>query len=132
MSASPDTICLGLLDDRDVSICLFDVGARNGINHIAGLARRVDAYGFEPNPSEFEKLINGTTDALRHGITLPSYRSLQYFQQALGNRSGTQRFYFRQGPGMAGMLPLNLDRLAEFRSHGGDAHFGEKMSALDA
>ena len=108
---------------KDVIINLFDVGARNGILHLSELAEIVDAFGFEPNPVEFQKLINGATDLKTSGgIESPSYRRIQYFELALCDQIGTTDFYVTAGP-TAGLSPPNMERLNAIRNKGGSSEF---------
>src|SRR5688500_9822419 len=92
-----------LLRERAVELTFVDVGARNGVLELRDVAPFVRAWGFEPNPDEFEKLVTGNTDLARIGnVRPPAYRSLEYRQVALGDRNGTTEFYVTPGPGAAG------------------------------
>jgi len=127
----PTRTCVQLLESRDVVIQFVDVGARNGVTHLPGLASRIDAYGLEPNPEEYEKLVTGSTDAARQGVISPTYRTLQYFSHALGDAPGEQTFYHRHGAGMAGMLVLDRERLSEIQTHAGNTRFSDRISEID-
>ncbi len=103
---------LKLLDQHSLVITFVDVGSRNGVLELRDLAGHVEAYGFEPNPAEYEKLIAGKTDLLLlEGISPPRYRRLSYFPYALGNFCGKQAFYITPGPGACGVLEPDLERL---------------------
>lgn len=102
-----------LLAERDVSLTLVDVGARNGVIALAALAPFTDAYGFEPNPREFEKLETGETGSKLIGIEPPPYRSLRHFPYALSDRDGTATLYITRATGAAGLRPPDLERLRE-------------------
>lgn len=107
-----------LLRDRDETITFVDVGSRNGVLELASLAEFVHAFGFEPNPDEYKKLVSGKTDASRFGIHSPRFRSLSYAPYALADESGKKSLYVTLGPGAAGMLPPNEERLREIRWKG--------------
>jgi len=105
---------LKLLDQHNLVITFVDIGSRNGVLELRDVAKHVEAYGFEPNPVEYEKLIAGKTDLLLlGGISSPSYRRLSYFPYALGNFCGKQEFYVTPGVGACGVLEPDLERLGE-------------------
>lgn len=105
---------LRLAKELSVVITFVDVGSRNGALEFRELAPFVEAYGFEPNPSEYEKLLTGRTDHfLKHGFGSPAYRKLSYFPYALGNACGRHEFYVTPSPGACGLLEPNLSRLRE-------------------
>ena len=101
------------LDAADAVLTFVDVGARNGVIELGGFPDRVDAYGFEPNPAEFEKLVTGNTDAALIGIRPPSYRSLQYFPYAIADRDGQAELFVTVAPAASGLLEPDVDRLRE-------------------
>lgn len=103
-----------LLEERDVELVLVDVGARNGIGELPHLAPFVRAVGFEPNPAEFDKLVSGETDVARRlGIRPLPYREVRYLPYACGRAEGRAAFHVTPGPGAAGMLEPDLERLGE-------------------
>jgi FkbM family methyltransferase len=102
-----------VLADAGTTITFVDVGARNGVLDLASVADFTVAYGFEPNPAEFEKLERGTTDAAQIGIRPPPYRSLRHFPYALADVDGELPFYVTRAPGSSGLLEPNLERLRE-------------------
>lgn len=105
---------LRLLEQHDIRITFVDVGSRNGVLEIGDLARFVDAYGFEPNPAEYEKLVSGKTDLfLKLGMSSPPYRTLRYFPYAVADFCGRHEFYVTPGPGACGLREPNLARLEE-------------------
>ncbi len=63
-----------LLAGRNAAITFVDVGSRNGILELAGIANFVKAYGFEPNAVEYDKLVAGDTDARSDTIRLHGSR----------------------------------------------------------
>ncbi len=107
-----------LLKSNDVTLKFVDIGSRNGIIELANVAHFVDAYGFEPNPEEYKKLISGKTDAAIYGIKSPKYNSISYSPYAVGEVNGKHPFYITHGPGAAGMHEPDLDRLSEIRWKG--------------
>jgi FkbM family methyltransferase len=107
-----------LLRDRGVSLQFIDVGSRNGVIELAALAEFVDAYGFEPNPDEYRKLMAGTTDASIVGQVSPPYRSLRFSPLAVGDAPGHTRFFVTRGPGAAGLLEPNPEVLRQIRWKG--------------
>lgn len=107
-----------LLTDNDVNIVFVDIGSRNGIVELSGVSNSVDAYGFEPNKEEFDKLVSGRTDAAAVGIKQPKYHSVNYSPYALGNVRGRFPFYITKGPGAAGMLKPDVERLKEIHWKG--------------
>lgn len=119
-----------LLREHDVTLNLVDIGSRNGVLQIPDLAPFTDAYGFEPNPEEYDKLITGETDAAKFGIISPPYRSLRYYPYAISNTIGKRDFYVTPGPGAAGLLEPNLSRLKKITCHGGKRYrnnFGREV-----
>jgi FkbM family methyltransferase len=107
-----------LLRERAILLTLVDVGARNGVFELRDVAEFVVAYGFEPNPAEYAKLLSGETDL---GLPLPGYRSLEYVSCALGSRPGRSRFYVTRGPGASGLLEPRLEHAGTLRA-GSDTH----------
>ncbi len=103
-----------LLEQRDLTLTFVDIGSRNGVLELRDLARFIEAFGFEPNPEEYEKLITGETDGFKlYGTKPPNYRKLTYHPYAIGNRNGESEFYVAPGPGDAGLLEPDLERLRE-------------------
>lgn len=107
-----------LLSDNGIKLTFVDIGSRNGIIELASIAEFVDAYGFEPNPDEYNKLVKGETDASKIGIKQPKYNSISFSPYAVGNVSGCFPFYVTKGPGAAGMLKPNIERLEEIHWQG--------------
>jgi len=110
-----------IADLNDVDFTLVDVGARNGILHLETFARRTDAFGFEPNPEEYRKLISGSTDAEKIGILTPAFRNLSYFPYALGKEDGSIEFFITPAPGASGTLEPDLSSLGRFTYHANQA-----------
>jgi len=105
---------LQLIKENNLLMTFIDVGSRNGVLELADLAEFIDAYGFEPNPEEYNKLISGKTDAFTLcKVKSPNYRKLSYYPYALNNKTGEDEFYVTPGPGAAGLLEPNLDYLRQ-------------------
>jgi FkbM family methyltransferase len=123
---------LQLLERKSLMLTFVDVGSRNGVLELADLAPFVEAYGFEPNPGEYQKLVTGNTDAARiDGVRPPPYRKLAYFPFALSDSSGVKDFFVTPAAGASGLLAPNVDRLREIvwkgaspnRSNFGDEYY---------
>lgn len=103
-----------ILTERNLTLTFVDIGSRNGVLELGDLADFIEAYGFEPNPEEYDKLISGQTDLVKvGGMSSPKYRRLSYQPYAIGDRNGTTDFYITPGPGACGMLEPDLERLRE-------------------
>lgn len=103
---------LRVLKHSQATVTFVDVGSRNGVLDLRDIAPHVVAYGFEPNPSEYEKLVSGKTDHfLAHGYGSPKYRQLTYYPYALGESCGRREFFITHGPGACGLLEPNVDGL---------------------
>ncbi len=99
---------------EDVNLTFVDIGSRNGVLELEDVAPYVKAYGFEPNPAEYKKLLTGEThlrEAL--GISPPPYRELAYYPYAIGAINGSREFYVTPGPAASGVLEPNFERLRE-------------------
>lgn len=122
-----------LLTEHDTTIVFVDIGSRNGVIELKDVAQFVKAYGFEPNPDEYEKLMTGKTDAAAFGIHSPHYKSLIYSPYALANEAGNFPFYVTRGPGAAGMIEPDTDRLKEIRWKGAayKKNFAEEIFTVE-
>jgi len=121
MKVSLRTELMKLATANDVDFTLIDVGARNGILHLETFAERTDAFGFEPNPEEYRKLISGSTDAEKIGIVTPAFRNLSYFPYAIGQKDGRIQFFITPAPGASGTLEPDLSSLGRFTYHANQA-----------
>jgi FkbM family methyltransferase len=90
-------------------IVLVDGGARSGVSELERLAPHVAAFGFEPNPDEYEKLSSGLF-AL-NGVT---YRRLVYSPLALLAQPGEATLHVSKRPGATSLLRPNSDLLSHF------------------
>ncbi len=83
-----------------------DGGARNGARELAGIAERVEVYGFEPNPVEFEKIVVNYQDWVR--------RKEIYFKEALAETPGPMKLNISRRPGATSTLAPNAELLQQF------------------
>lgn len=102
-----------LIQEKNLRLSFVDIGSRNGVIELFDISEFVDAHGFEPNPDEYKKLVQGTTDAASHGIYSPSYGSLKYHPYAISDRAGEGNLYITRGVGASGMLEPDPTRLKE-------------------
>lgn len=118
-----------LIDERDLMFTFVDVGSRNGILELGDLAAYTIAYGFEPNPEEYKKLISGDTDASKVGIVAPAFRELTYLPYAISDKCGMGQLYVTRGPGACGLHEPNFERLREIKWKGRQFYpnFGESV-----
>ncbi len=121
--------CRKLLNSLSEPLIYVDVGARNGMFGLAAVAPYVKAYGFEPNPEEYEKLKNGDTDVSWLGVPAPKYSETHYSPYAVGNINGTQKIYITNGPGAVGLIEPDIERLREIIWKGRRYHpnFGDEI-----
>jgi FkbM family methyltransferase len=92
--------------DRGAKILnLVDVGARNG-NYLLprSYAARTRITGFEPNRAEYEKLVNGRTDAGLAGLAEPEFRERKYHPYALWSETAERTIYLTSGPGAVTLM----------------------------
>lgn len=91
-------------------LTLVDIGARNETLEIPMLAPYSHAFGFEPNPAEYEKLVGGQTDRyLVTGEAAPRYLSITYHPAAVHDSIGEAKLFITRGPGASGLLEPNFD-----------------------
>ena len=92
--------------DRDHGTLNFvDVGARNGSFLLPrSYAARARLTGFEPNRAEYDKLVNGRTDARAAGLREPRFRDKKYFPQALWSEAGRRMLFLTQGAGAVTLM----------------------------
>jgi FkbM family methyltransferase len=86
------------------NLLVVDVGARNGMDLPASLARRARLVGFEPNIAEYEKLRQHRTDAEQVGHAPPRFKEEHYFNCALWSTTSTRPFYITAGPGACTLM----------------------------
>jgi FkbM family methyltransferase len=92
-------------DKSDRTLNFIDVGARNG-NYMlpASYAARTRLIGFEPNRAEYEKLVNGTTDAKAAGLVEPPYKAKSYHPHALWSENTDRTIYLTAGAGAVTLM----------------------------
>jgi FkbM family methyltransferase len=99
-------------------IVLVDVGSRNGVTDLVGLAPLITAFGFEPSSEEFAKLERGVTDL---DIAMPGhrprFRSEKYFPYAITAESGTTQLFILRSIGASSTLRPNPKIVQRFRRH---------------
>lgn len=122
-----------VLSDNQIVVTFVDIGSRNGIIDLPGLAPFTDAYGFEPNPAEYDKLLTGKTDSSLLGQKIILYKSVNYSPYALADFEGNADFYITKGPGACGMLKPDLERLREIHWKGGifKENFGDDVFSVE-
>lgn len=97
------------------TITFVDVGARNDVVDLAGLAPWVDAWGFEPNPDEYQKLSTGETERfVITQVSAPRYRALRYLAVALGDRDGEAELFVTASPGNCSLLEPDMSVIAPY------------------
>jgi len=80
----------------DHPIAFFDVGARGGFDaDLWPIAFGVDAYGFEPNSREFDRLVQEAPGP---------WKSVQYFPHAIGDSDGRRTLHIPSDPQAASLL----------------------------
>ena len=104
---------LKILEKFNINIVFVDIGARNGMYLLSDISQYIDAYGFEPNPEEYEKLVTGKTDSVMAGIILPNYHNASYYPYAISNFNGVSELNIYSGPGAGSLLEPNEERLRE-------------------
>ena len=88
-----------------VEPAVVDLGARNGMVLLPqSYAARARLIGFEPNREEYEKLVNGTTDARKVGVFIPPFKREQYFPNAAWRSRERRPFYVTAGPGACTLM----------------------------
>lgn len=93
----------------DLPLKCLDIGARKGITaDLLPLAPAVEAYGFEPDPQECERL-----NAKAAADPAP-WKSLKFLPVALGRDAGQRTLNLYRMRGGSSLLEANLDLLREF------------------
>lgn len=102
-------VILEPLDRQDIHPVVVDVGARNGFLLLPpAYTERATLIGFEPNPVEYRKLVEGTTDAGKwfreQGIEVPRFNEQRYFPCALWDCSERRTLYITRGAGACTLM----------------------------
>ncbi len=88
------------LERTGKTLNFVDVGARNGSYLLPSTyAAHTRITGFEPNRVEYEKLINGQTDARVAGLVEPPFRERKYYPYALWSENAERTIYLTSGAG---------------------------------
>jgi FkbM family methyltransferase len=105
-------IVFGPADRDGLTLNFVDVGARNG-NYMLPLsyASRSRLTGFEPNRAEYEKLVNGTTDARAAGLVEPPYKSKAYHPHALWSENTDRTLFLTVGAGAVTLMGPASERM---------------------
>jgi len=102
------------VDKTGVNFTVVDVGARNGMFLIPPTyAKRSEIIGFEPHPAEYEKLISNSTDAMRAGINMPLFKSVQYYNCALWDKEEVRPFFVTTGPATCTLMGSTDNKVAK-------------------
>lgn len=99
-----ESLIFAPIDGRNAELTVVDVGARNGMLLLPALARRARLIGFEPNPEEYRKLVDRTTDAERCGEAVAHFKEEEYHNCALWNREEMRPFYITAGTGACTLM----------------------------
>jgi FkbM family methyltransferase len=93
------------VDRAGAMLNLVDVGARNG-NYLVphSYAARTRITGFEPNRTEYDKLVKGRTDARLAGLAEPEFRERKYNPYALWSDNAERTIYLTTGPGAVTLM----------------------------
>jgi len=79
---------------------IVDVGARSGMFELPeSFTSGVDFIGFEPNPIEYKKLIEGKTDSILAGGKQPAFKTKRYFPTAVWSDDSERRLNITIGAG---------------------------------
>jgi FkbM family methyltransferase len=97
---------------------LVDVGARNGFWGLRDFAPVCDVIGFEPNPAEYEKVVERQTDRQKAmGLEEPLYHSIQYSDKAISDRIGKAILNIPKQHAAASLLEVDFDLLSNARNY---------------
>lgn len=109
-----------------VGVTALDVGARGGFSSdLLPISSAVHAYGFEPDPTECERLTK-YVEANPH-----PWKSLQYLPYALGAESEPKTLNIYQRSGCSSLLKANRDLAREFGREDYYVEVDKAMIALD-
>src|SRR5260370_42589863 len=77
-----------------------DVGARNGSFILPpSYASRARITGFEPNPVEYQKLVERRTDSMKAGAREPAFKARRYFPNGVWSEDVERTLYVTAGAG---------------------------------
>lgn len=107
-------LLLAPLLEKNITPTIVDAGARNGMFDVPDsycvLAKFV---GFEPNKVEYDKLVEGTTDAIKFGINPPRFASQEYHNTALWSSEEERTFYVTEGAGACTLMGPTVKGITE-------------------
>ena len=79
---------------------VVDVGARNGFPWLKEwYSKNSKIIGFEPNKTEYNKLVKKKTDAQVLGLKFPKFQKYLYYDKVVWEKNGKFNFYQTNAPG---------------------------------
>jgi FkbM family methyltransferase len=98
----------------------------------ASLARHCRNIGFEPNPVEHRKLVEGVTDAAAYGYAPPLFKETLYLQCAAWDREERRPLFVTVGPGATTMMGRARRKVTEhmFLDGAGDKTYEAAHTAV--
>ena len=104
------------LIENNIEPLVIDVGARNGMNE--GVipncySKYSKLVGFEPNKTEYKKLLTNTTEAEKAGENLSGFKKTKYFDSALWSNQEIRELFITQGDGAVTLMGEPLKEIAE-------------------
>ena len=69
--------------------------------------------GFEPNKTEYKKLLTNTTEAEKAGANLSGFKKTKYFDSALWSNQEIRELFITQGDGAVTLMGEPLKEIAE-------------------
>lgn len=90
-------------------LIVIDGGCRGGTRELVRLAKYISAYGFEPNPTEYNKIVQNPFT-----LQLPQYNRVSYLPFALMERSGEAVLNITKRPAATSTLHPNVELLNHF------------------
>ncbi len=91
-------------------LVVIDGGSKGGTRELVRLAKYISAYGFEPNASEYDKVVQNLS-----GSGGPAYKKITYLPFALMEDSGETMLYVTKRPGATSTLRPNAELLDHFQ-----------------
>jgi FkbM family methyltransferase len=93
-------VVFGPLDSSRATLEFVDIGARNGSFILpASYAARARITGFEPNPVEYQKLVERRTDSMKAGAREPAFKGRRYFPNGVWSEDVERTLYVTAGAG---------------------------------